>query len=108
MMKKHDPNSKPPKIDSNMGNFSQFDKTLLREKAVELRKKFNRGKIIHEEFEREWNNLKKQYPGDFEADMTEGTPNPSYPLNPNRDPSQLPVRETTDSPPRVDPPSPGH
>ena len=50
-MKKHDPNSKPPKIEPVLGNFSQFDRNLIKEKAMELKKKFSKGKIIHEEFE---------------------------------------------------------
>ena len=63
-MKKADPNSKPPKREPVMGNFSQFDKNLIKSKVIELRTKFKRGKIIFEEFERELNNFKKQYPGD--------------------------------------------
>jgi hypothetical protein len=48
-----------------MGNYSQFDKNLIKSKVIELRTKFKKGKIIFEEYERELNNFKKQYPGDF-------------------------------------------
>ena len=73
-MKKHDPNSKPPKIEPVLGNFSQFDRNLIKEKAVELKKKFSKGKIIREEFEGEMSKLRKQYPGDLDADLCENTP----------------------------------
>jgi len=47
-MKKIDPNSKPPKIERAMGNYSQFDKTLIKNKVIELKTKFKKGKIIYE------------------------------------------------------------
>ena len=33
VMKKSDPNSKPPKVEM-MGNFSQFDKNLIKSKVI--------------------------------------------------------------------------
>lgn len=48
VMKKADPNSKPPKINPIMGNYSQFDKNLIKNKVLQLRTKYNKGKIIHE------------------------------------------------------------
>ena len=46
IMKKNDPNSKPPKLDPAVGNFSQFDKGLIRSKVIELKMKYKKGKII--------------------------------------------------------------
>lgn len=34
VMKKTDPNSKPPKIEQVMGNYSQFDSNLIKSKAI--------------------------------------------------------------------------
>ena len=48
IMKKNDPNSKPPKLDPSIGNFSQFDKSLIRSKVIELKMKYKKGKIIFE------------------------------------------------------------
>lgn len=47
-----------------MGNYSQFDKNLIKSKVIELRVKFKKGKINFEEYEREFSNFQKQYPGD--------------------------------------------
>ena len=44
-MKRVDPNSKPPKIEPALGNFSQFDKGLIKSKIIELKTKFKRGKV---------------------------------------------------------------
>lgn len=80
-MKKNDPNSKPPKIEPLMGNFSQFDRNLIKSKVIELRMKFKKGKVIYEEYERELNNLRKQYAGDFEElleDDNKKEPSPPY------------------------------
>ena len=63
IMKRADPNSKPPKVEAIMGNFSQFDKNLIKSKIIELKTKFKKGKVNFEEYERELGNLKKQYPG---------------------------------------------
>ena len=49
-MKKADPNSKPPKVEITMGNYSQFDKNLIKSKIIEIKAKFKRGKIIFEEY----------------------------------------------------------
>lgn len=65
-MKKSDPNNRPPKIEPTMGNYSQFDKNLIKSKLIQLKSKFKKGKIIYEEYEREKNNLRKQYPGDID------------------------------------------
>jgi archaellum component FlaC len=65
-MRKSDPNSRPPKVEPMMGNFSQFDKNLIRSKVIELKSKYKKGKIIYEEYERELNNFRKQYPGDLD------------------------------------------
>ena len=46
-MRKKDPNSSPPKIDRVMGNFSQFDKNLIKSKVIELKTKQKKGKINH-------------------------------------------------------------
>ena len=62
-MKRADPNSRPPKVEPIMGNFSQFDKNLIKSKIIELKTKFKKGKVNFEEYEREFGNLKKQYPG---------------------------------------------
>ena len=47
MMKKADPNSVPPKREGTAGNYSQFDKNLIKSKVIELRTKFKKGKIIY-------------------------------------------------------------
>lgn len=101
VMRKHDPNSKPPKIEQQLGNFSQFDRTLIKEKAVELRKKYNKGKIIHEEFDREWANLKKQYPGDLETDLVDNTPNLSHKDSPSYPPVIQPELPTSPEKPEI-------
>lgn len=49
-MKKSDPNSRPPRVEPIMGNYSQFDKNLIKSKVIELRMKFKKGKIIYEEY----------------------------------------------------------
>jgi hypothetical protein len=72
IVKKTDPNSRPPKVEQ-MGNYSQFDSTLIKSKAIEIKSKYKKGKITFEECEREINNLKKQYLGDFDALLTENT-----------------------------------
>lgn len=48
VMRRADPNQKPPKIEPIVGNFSQFDTKLIQEKATEITAKFKRGKIIYE------------------------------------------------------------
>ena len=70
IMKRADPNNRQPRVEV-MGNFSQFDKNLIRSKVIELKSKFKKGKIIYEEYERELNNFRKHYPGDFEEIMEE-------------------------------------
>jgi hypothetical protein len=47
-MKKVDPNSKPPKIEQVMGNYSQFDSNLIKSKAIEIKSKYKKGKISFE------------------------------------------------------------
>lgn len=49
IMKKADPNSKPPKIQPVMGNYSQFDSNLIKSKATEIKNKYKKGKISYEE-----------------------------------------------------------
>lgn len=46
-MKKVDPNSKPPKLEPTVGNYSQFDKNLIKSKIIEIKAKFRRGKVIY-------------------------------------------------------------
>jgi hypothetical protein len=46
-MKKADPNSKQPKIELTVGNYSQFDANLIRSKAIEMKNKYKKGKIIY-------------------------------------------------------------
>ena len=65
-MKRSDPNNRPPKIEQGLGNYSQFDKNLIKSKLIQLKSKFKKGKIIYEEYQRERNNLRKQYPGNIE------------------------------------------
>jgi hypothetical protein len=48
MVKKTDPNSKPPKVEVVMGNFSQFDSSLIKSKAIEIKSKYKKGKITYE------------------------------------------------------------
>ncbi len=33
-MKKSDPNNRPPKVEAIMGNYSQFDKNLIKSKLI--------------------------------------------------------------------------
>ena len=49
-MKKADPNSTPPKKQAVMGNYSQFDKNLIKSKVEELKLKFKKGKVNFEEY----------------------------------------------------------
>jgi hypothetical protein len=58
-----------------MGNFSQFDSALIKSKAIEIKSRYRKGKIIYEEYERELNNLKKQYPGNFDELLEENVSN---------------------------------
>lgn len=50
VMKRVDPNSTPPKIKPIMGNYSQFDKNLIKSKIIELKAKYKRGKVNFEEY----------------------------------------------------------
>ena len=47
-MKRVDPNSKPPKIEATIGNYSQFDPNLIKSKIIELKAKYKRGKVNFE------------------------------------------------------------
>jgi hypothetical protein len=73
IVKKIDPNSKPPKIEIQMGNYSQFDSNLIRSKAIEIKSKYKKGKITFEECERELNNLRKQYNGNLDDLLSDNT-----------------------------------
>lgn len=70
-MKRSDPNGQPPKIQPTMGNYSQFDKGLVRSKLIELKSKYKKGKIDYEEYQIEFNKLRKQYPGDIDEIETQ-------------------------------------